>query len=277
MVMLTAQISTVFSEEDFDLTRNYFTQLTGNKLPKEKRSLLESRLRNRLNELRLSPRQYLQEVKNNSEEKARFITSLTTHKTEWFREAIHFKFLTDTLKSNENSNFSDSIKIWSAACSTGEEVYSLIMALEEAGVHRYRILGTDISDSCLKKARTGIYEPSQVDLQVPERLRKLYFLRGSEGSTAGLYRVAPQFLSTTKWRSFNLLTSDLPPGITFDFIILRNVLIYFDVLGSVTVIERLLRYLRPGGHLILGLSENLPKALEGVLERVGYSIYRRKE
>jgi chemotaxis protein methyltransferase CheR len=269
----------VFSEEQFELARSIFTELSGNQLKDEKRALVESRLRKRLLDTGLSIDEYLQTIQVNQEEQSIFISSLTTHKTDWFREPVHFGFLRDVvcgkIQTKKEKADAKSWTIWSAASSTGEECYSLAMTLEDLSGVDYRILGTDISESCLEKATKGVYPRDVVDKQVAHATKVKYFLRGSGAENKNLYRISPEISKNIKFRHFNLVDSTLTASVEFDFIFLRNALIYFDEQGSHAIIERLMHYLRPGGFFIVGLSETIKHAERLGLKRLENSVYQK--
>jgi len=261
---------TGFSEEDVRALREFFFNLTGNRLGPDKRTLIESRLRKRLVVTGLANADYLELLESSDVERAEFITALTTHKTDWFRERVHIDFVASQAATSKARG---PITIWSAACSTGEEVYSIGMALEEAGVRDFRILGSDISRDCVQRAASGIYKQEQVDNQVPEAMKRRCFLRGKTAGNAGFYRLKREYRGKTKFIEFNLVDSSLKANVRFDFILLRNVLIYFDQETGSKVVERLCEYLKPGGYLIFGLSEAVTKPERFGLKKVGNSIF----
>ncbi len=280
--------SKLFSDEEFLNLTNLFINLTSNKFSSDKRTLLESRLLKRLNETNLTPAEYITFLNNNNEEKEQFISALTTHKTDWFREPIHIDFTINEIKRLYKNKPNEQILIWSAACSTGEELYSICMRMYQEQFTQFKILGTDISQQCLQNGNAGLYSEHQVENQVPDYLRKIYFKKLSTSSLKqnsensnntkddgkSVYQISNQFKKHIKWRQYNLLESNLSGNVLFDFIYLRNVLIYFDQKTLHQAIKRTLRYLKPGGFIIIGLSENITFYGELDLKRVGNSIYR---
>jgi chemotaxis protein methyltransferase CheR len=269
-------ISQLFSDSEFEELGRLFVELTGNKLGKDKRNLLESRLSKRLLETGLSPSALLERVKRDAIERELFISVLTTHKTDWFRESVHLDFLTQTIESVGKPRKAHPLLIWSAACSSGEEVYSICMALLSSGTSDFRILGSDISESCLEKARSGTYGIDQVNLQVPLTLKTRFFIRSDLKAGSPCYQVQPMLMEHIKWRKFNLKGGSLPGEVRFDFIFIRNVLIYFHAHDIDLIIRNICRYLKPGGFLITGLSENITTENHLNLRRVGNSIYRHE-
>lgn len=263
------------TDRDFDEMRALFTSLTGNKFGSEKRSLLESRLRKRLFETGLSANKYLTLLESDQSELENFISSLTTHKTDWFREPPHFDFLKRTIAAKRSAFTARPLSIWSAACSTGEEVYSLAMTAVEEGLPSVRILGTDISQACVNHAQSGIYAKDIVDRQVHPAVKQRYFTQSRSPENRGSYRVSAELRALAKWRTHNLIESELPAPIEFDFVFLRNVLIYFDADTAFEVVRRLVRYVKKDGYLVVGHSENVLRAKELDLSRVDNSIYRK--
>lgn len=261
------------SDKEFNDIRDYFNSVSGNKLGDEKKSLVEGRLRKRLVATGLSVKDYLNHVKEDKAEQAEFISSLTTHKTDWFRENLHFEFLKNKLIERRKNNINEDFMVWSAACSTGEEVYTLVMSLVENNVHNFRILGTDISEACLKTAQEALYERNKVHQQVPVHLKNKYFFKSETKKFDELFKFDPQYNNRIKWRAFNLKESELQSNVKFDFIFLRNVLIYFETEDCHLIVKRLLNYLKPGGHFVVGLSETVPRYEKLGLKRVENSVY----
>lgn len=266
--MAVSDDTKLFSDEHLLTIREYFRNLTGNRLGPDKRALIESRLRKRLIATGLEQSEYFKLLERSEEERAEFITALTTHKTDWFRERIHLDFV-----AREAASRNGAVSVWSAACSTGEEPYSIAMSLDAAGVRDYRILGSDISRDCVQRAAAGIYKHDQVDQQVPDAIKRRFFLRGTGPGNAGLYRIKEEYRNKTKFIEFNLIESSLKAAFRFDFILLRNVLIYFDQESGHEIVKRLCAYLKPGGYLILGLSEAVPRPENIGLQKTGNSIF----
>ncbi|HUA98711.1 MAG TPA: CheR family methyltransferase [Terracidiphilus sp.] len=204
---------------------------------------------------------YLFDPRRAKGELVHLIDAVTTNKTDFFREARHFEFLTAKALPDLTSGGTSGreVLVWSAGCSTGEEPYTLAAVLSEyAAVHpgfRFRILATDISTAVLEKARLGVYS-SEAAQAVPAALRKKYFMRGREpGSTR--VRVAPELRSLVEFRRLNFMDSDYGLQEKADAIFCRNVIIYFDRPTQERILARLTRYLAPGGYLFVGHSETL--------------------
>lgn len=239
----------------------------GLNLTEDKDILLDTRLSRRVSQLGLeSFSEYAKLVKNDPNELQACIELLTTHKTEWFREFIHFQWLKEQLpKLSAKGN---RIQVWSAACSSGPEVYSLLFLLLREGFrhNQFRILGTDISTNILQKAESLPDHPdfqSQVDqllLKVPNKESLLEEIKLSLNHSL-------------KFREFNLKDGELPFRFQFDVIFLRNVLIYFNRPTIQRVCLNLGKYLKPDGHLVIGLTESLHGEVPE-FKFLGNSIYQ---
>lgn len=241
--------------------------VSGINLHSGKEFLMETRLSARLRDLGLDTLDdYLRLMREDSEEAQHCIEMLTTHKTEWFREIVHYQWLKKELPRMRAAG--GEVKIWSAACSTGPEIYSVLFLLLREGLDpaRFRLLGTDISRPVLAAAETL---PSTAEFA-----EQLACLRARVPSGRNVEDEVRRALETSlKFREFNLVESSLDSSVQFDVIFLRNVLIYFDRPTVVRVCQRLARNLKPGGHLILGLSETLYGEIPELVS-IGQSIYR---
>jgi len=202
------------------------------------------------------------------------IDALTTNHTSFFREKAHFDFLTSELLPIWKTK--SQIRIWSAACSSGEEPYTILMTLGEAlgvsGLERVEVLATDISTRVLEVAQRAVYMDERFR-DVPRSVLSRYLLRG-EGKAAGHYRVKPNLVSRVKFRRMNLIER-FPSLPSFDVIFCRNVMIYFDRETQEALVNRLAACLEPGGYLFIGHAESLTGIGHG-LEYIRPAIYRRK-
>jgi chemotaxis protein methyltransferase CheR len=201
------------------------------------------------------------------------INALTTNHTSFFREQAHFEFMRDTFLPEHKDR--QHIDIWSAACSSGEEPYTIAMCLAEelgpAVYEKVRIIATDISTQVLTKADRGVYPAERFEGVSDIRLRK-FWLRG-EGDWAGWYRVKKDLRALVKFQRFNLLGTESDPG-RFQLIFCRNVMIYFDKPTQQRVVQRLAGCLDPGGYLFTGHSESLTGIDHG-LEYIKPAIYHK--
>lgn len=179
------------------------------------------------------------------------VESLTTNETSWFRDSQPFQALVDhvvpTLRAE--ALVPGSLRVWSAACSSGQEPYSIAMQLaEHVPDVDVRILATDLSGTMVERARAGRYSQLEVNRGLPAAMLVKHFARvGTE------WEVAAGVRSRVTFQRHNLL--DTPPAGPFDVIFLRNVLIYFDLATKREVLARARRALRPGGFLLLGAAE----------------------
>lgn len=265
------------TEEAFMDFAEFVTRRLGIRMPKSKLLLMQTRLLKRLRELGIdSFEEYhvrLFEGSDSQEEQRCFIDLITTNKTDFFREPEHFHYLTNTLLSNSASSH---FQVWSAGCSSGEEVWSLALTLAE---HQrttpnfdFEIIGSDISEKVLHLARDAIYEASRIQV-IPLELRRRWLLRGRP-PMANLIRIAPELRAKAQFRKLNLMDANYPIPGSLDLIFFRNVMIYFDQPTQLGVLERLCRHLKPGGHLFISHTETI---LQGQLplDQVAPSIFRR--
>ena len=255
------------SDRDFPRFSKLIYDSCGIKLPPHKKSMLETRLRKRIRALNMSSfdeyTQYLFGSTNMSNELVHLIDVVTTNKTDFFREAAHFDYLSlvalPKLLGSSVAGVKRPLHIWCAGCSTGEEAYTLAMVLSEfAGSvenFQFSILATDISTQVLKKAQLGIYSSERAE-PIPLELKKKYLMRGT-GEQQGSLRVIPELRSLVTFRHLNFLADDFQIEQTIDVIFFRNVMIYFDRPTQEKLLNRFVGKLRSGGYLFLGHSETL--------------------
>jgi chemotaxis protein methyltransferase CheR len=269
-------------EAEFRRLAEFIQGHCGIRMPEAKRILVESRLRKRLRALGLSSfRAYCDLVfgARGEAERLHLVDALTTNKTDFFREPQHFEYLVRTalpqLVRDTGAGVRRPLAAWSAACSTGEEPYTLAMVLSEVAEglpgFRFQILATDISIRVLEHARRGVYAGDRV-APVPAPLRKKYLLR-SRDPQKDLVRVDPEVRACVKLRRLNLLDDDFGLRELQDVVFCRNVMIYFDRETQEGVLNRLCRHLAPGGYLFLGHSESI-NGLKVPLRPVAPTIYR---
>jgi chemotaxis protein methyltransferase CheR len=251
------------SDEQFKFLSHYLGTRYGLRVPPEKRILLESRLISRLNSLKMQTiEEYLDYTfnsKSSNDEYQFFIDQITTHKTFFFRENYQFDFLSGNLNNylHKRGNGSNQIAIWSAGCSTGEEVYTLGMVLNEKKKDipslDFKLVGTDISIPSLKKAARGVFTHELENL--PERFKEKYFApidyKGHPALQFGNHEIKSKIQLGVL--NLNNKTYNLPH--VFDFVFCRNVTIYFDAKTRNEVLTRIVERIRPGGYLFLGHSE----------------------
>lgn len=269
------------SVRDLERLRRLIYQHSGITLSTEKKLMLEGRLRRRMARLNIgSYRQYCEYVFDDAgheaQELVHLIDVVTTNKTDFFREKVHFDFLTSQALPQLTARADGrELLIWSAGCSTGEEPYTIAMVLSEYRQShpgfRFRILATDISTAVLERAERGVFH-SDVVQPVSRDLLHRYFMR-SRDSDSGLLRVIPELRGTIEFRRLNLM-EDFGLGEPADAIFCRNVIIYFDRPTQERLLARLSRQLVAGGYLFLGHSESLHQ-MDIQLAPVAPALYRK--
>jgi chemotaxis protein methyltransferase CheR len=271
---------TQLTPEQFARFGAFIHRATGIRMREGKVTLLSNRIRRRLKALGIeSFEDYYGLLTRHAlpGELEHFIDAVTTNETFFFRTGGHFDwfaggFLDDLLARQAQGRHDRSLRAWSAACSSGEEVYSLAICIAEAGPRlagwRIELLGTDISETMLAAARRGIYPARSVEQVSPERLQRHF--APVPGRTE--WEVAPPVRWACSFRRHNLLEPlDAPPQ---DCIFVRNVMIYFDRESKVAAVRNLVAALAPGGHLVVGPADGISDLLGG-LERRSTFLYRK--
>ena len=277
-------------EEEFRLFRDLIHRHTGIWLREGKEVMLASRLARRLRHHGMASfadyYDYVQRCQDGGRELSELINCVTTNKTAFFREAHHFRCLTgvvvpETLAHNRRATDPHSLRIWSAACSTGEEPWSIAITLLEARQRNavlrgwdLRVVASDIDTAVLETARRGIYAEEEV-AEVDVALQKKYFLRGRD-ERAGSVKVKKEVAALVQFQRINLMDSTWLLEGVFDAIFFRNALIYFRQETQDLFLRRMIRRLKPRGYLFLGHSEHIPW-LHDVLEPLQQTVYRLRE
>jgi chemotaxis response regulator CheB/chemotaxis methyl-accepting protein methylase len=245
-----------------------------------RRDILVSNIERRLMLLQCkSLDQYLERARNDQTEWKRMISALTIHTTSWFREMPHFELLKDVLVAFVAQNEKRPFRVWSAACSTGEEVYSAALVLEYFKMthpgFEYEVHGSDIDPVSVEIAKKAIYQSKTVLPSVP-----LEFHRGvmvGSGRTVGYLTLSPEIRKVCKFKTDSLdQLSQKPVMDKYDWIFCRNVLIYFSEDKVATIIRSLKERLNFDGILCLGHSEAQTRAPEG-LTLIGPSSYQFRD
>ncbi len=270
-----ADESESLSSRDFERFSALAKQKFGLDLRKGKEELVSARLRKKLRELSMvsfSDYFKLVEADRSGETLIGLIDALATNHTSFFREPAHFDFL--RRRALPELQARDRFNVWSAACSSGEEPYSIALALLEAlgaqAGRQVRILATDISTKVLKLASAGVYAAERITALDP-KLQRSYFLRG-ERQSEGLFKLRPEVREMVEFRRLNLV-EPLPALGPFSLIFCRNVMIYFDVATQETLVNRLAACLEPGGYLFVGHAESLT-GIRHPLDYVQPAVYR---
>ncbi len=253
------------TDKDYTFIRDLIYRETRINLGDSKRELVSARLGKRLRANNLgSYTEYCQMLQShsNSGELYHLIDAISTNHTFFFREINHFNFLNShILPSFVNGQLGGGkeLKIWSCACSTGEEPYSLAISLEEyLGQQKsfdWSIQCSDISNRVLDFASKGIYDQDRLN-GVKKEWMKRYFQKG-EKQMEGYYRVRPEISRKLKFQRLNLFAANYPWHQKFQVIFCRNVMIYFDRETQQELVGRLAQHLIPGGYLLIGHAESL--------------------
>lgn len=265
--------ATTFSESQLDLLRHIVRDRLGINLPREKDYLLISKFSRMAQDRGFTDIEaFLADLRRESHENEIALAKhLTTNHTFFFREAAHFEILTTLLLANRAISFP---RIWCAANSTGEEVYTIAIVLCEAGYRDFILLGSDINLEVLKLSRRGEYKGERLREMPPHLIRKYFSQTDSSGG--GTFQVRPDMLRRVLLKRLNLL-DNLEFEQKFNVIFCRNVLIYFDLEIQRQVVRNLLKNLESGGYLFLGHSEPLLDAeLLSHVRSVGTSVYQKK-
>ena len=272
-----------FSDADFRSLAQIARERTGIALADSKRDLVYGRLSRRLRALGMSSfrqyREYLQGAEGEREIE-KFINSISTNHTKFFREVHHFAHfrlnVAEAFVDAANGGRGKRLRVWSAGCSTGEEPYSIALVLkhEIANIERYdaRILATDIDTEVLAKGSAGEYADTALD-EIPRRFWT-HLHTPDNAAKAARIAMGQEVRSLITFRRLNLIEHWPFKGL-FDAIFCRNVLIYFDNATKAALVDRFVSQIRPGGWLYLGHSESLIKSHPG-LRLVGRTIYRRE-
>lgn len=275
-----------FEQHHFEFIARLVYRLAGISLPPHKVEMMYSRLARRLRELGLVDFDAYcarLEADEHGEELGALINALTTNLTSFFRERHHFDHLAsvtlpETRELPRRKAGKVRLRIWSAGCSSGEEPYSIAMAiamsLSSLAEWDPRILATDIDTRMLETACRGTYSAEVVD-DLPAPMRNRFFRRisSADAKEARPWSVSDETRRLIVFKPLNLM-EPWPMKGPFDAIFCRNVLIYFDRAGRSQIVDRFANLLRPRGFLYLGHSENL----HGVSRRfslAGSTIYRR--
>ena len=272
-------------DAEFDALRELMYRETGVSLSETKRALMCSRLARRLRGLDIHSYddyiRFLSEADPDGEELQKLVNSLTTNKTDFMRESHHFDFLRDVIIPEAQQRAAAGgprrLRIWSAACSQGDEPYSIAMtvlaSLPNVNSWDVKILASDINTEVLATAEAGKYPLEKLD-PLPEDWKRRYLLRGS-GGDPGTCQIHPEVKRLITFRQINL-TGPWPYRTKFDVIFCRNVIIYFDQETRERLLKRLGSQLNDSGYMMLGHSENSPW-LAQTFESLGQTIFRRRK
>jgi chemotaxis protein methyltransferase CheR len=248
---------TVFlTDADFEQYRNLIYNESGIHFTATNRSILESRLKERLREKEVaSVKDYFAVITKDQGELKSFLDSITTNLTRFFRNQAHFDAMEHhvipELINIKKASGNNIIKIWSAGCSTGEEPYTIAMLMSEIlpSPWKYEVIASDLSLKCLMIAKEGFYKDAQI-VGIPDAYLKKYFEKVDGG-----YKVIPELQSKIRFDYHNLKHEAGMRGL--DVIFCRNVIIYFDDVAQTAVINRFWDAMAPKSFLFIGHSESL--------------------
>ena len=268
------------SEKDYKRISKFVYENYGIKLYPNKKVLVRSRLQKRLVTLGMkSFKDYCDFALNvdNNNEADHMIDRLSTNKTDFFREADHFDYLTGTMLIQYLiESGKQQIRVWSAGCSSGEEAYTIAMVLDAQKPRipqfDFEIYGSDISNTALKAASKAIY-PINIIEPIPEQYKKKYLLRSKDKNKQQI-RIASNIRKKVVLFKHNLLSEQNPFKQPLDIIFCRNTIIYFDKETQEKVIGQLISNLNPGGYLFLGHSESLINT-NFTLKNVFPAVYKK--
>ena len=244
------------TDADFEAYRSLIYNESGITFTPTNRSILESRLKDRLRDKNFGTvSEYFSVISKNKEELKGFLDSITTNLTRFFRNQAHFdafeNHVIPELKKIKQPKGDTTIRIWSAGCSTGEEPYTIAMLMTEilSPPWKFEILASDLSLQCLMIAREGFYADSKM-AGVPDNYLKKYFEKMEGG-----YKVKPDLQTKIRFDYHNLKNDSGQKNL--DVIFCRNVIIYFDEAAQANVINRFYNALGPKSFLFIGHSESL--------------------
>jgi len=261
-----------FSSGDFERVRKLIYQHAGIALSPVKQDMVYSRLARRLRATgKQSFAQYLDDLeKSGGDEWERFVNALTTNLTSFFREPHHFPIFAEHLQKLGSKR---PIRVWCSAASTGEEPYSIAIAVAEtfgSNTSHVSIIASDLDTNVLATAQKGIYPVERVEKLSPERLRK-FFLRGT-GNQEGYVSVRPELKQLIQFQRINLLDASYSVKGPLDIIFCRNVMIYFDKPTQYKILSRFAPMLQNDGLLFAGHSESFLHASD-LFKSLGKTVY----
>src|ERR1700736_2011388 len=256
-----------FTDSDFHALRTLVKEMTGINLAESKRELVYGRVSRRLRALSLSTFGAYRELLESGDgsELGAFCNALTTHLTFFSRQSHHFDYLRDGFLAGRRNagRRSERIRIWSSACSSGEEPYSIAMTIMETipdwQKWDIKILATDLDSDILARAQRGRYTADRVKGLDQKRLSR--FFAETRDGTERVYQVVPEIAQMITFKQINLM-HELPMSGPLDAIFCRNVVIYFDKDTQRGLFSRMAKLQRPGNLLFLGHSETLFKVSE---------------
>lgn len=277
------------TDEEFKFIKDLMYKETGIFLADHKKIMVQSRLNSRARMHKMqNVSEYIRGLQADRKffqsELTELINRITTNKTDFFRENHHFEFLKETffpsveekaLKSGKKQ-----LRIWSSACSTGEEPYTIAVTCAEYFMHKpgwdIKIYASDIDTNVVQTAQEGIYKADRLE-PVSEALKKRYFLKVKDlsGRNQDTYQVKPEIKSMIEFHKVNLLETPYPIREKMDCIFCRNVIIYFDKPTQKKIFENFEHVLKDRGLLVIGHSETL-FGISEAYKFLGHTVYQKK-
>ncbi len=250
---------------EFTLFTKYILDISGIALTRGKEYLVETRLNPLIEELGCSSYQELYEKAKSDFKKEiekKIIDAISTNETYFFRdkspfELLQFKIIPDIIDkhSKTKSRLKPSIRLWSAASSTGQEIYSIAMALDEINVtpknYNIKLLGTDISDAAIAKASYGKYNKFEVARGLDKKRLDKYFIKENDS-----WKIRDELRAMVQFKKLNLMKPFIGLG-KFDIVLCRNVMIYFTSEDRRKIYSKIANVLEPNGYLLIGSTESL--------------------
>ena len=272
-------MTTTFTPEEYKNFQVFLESACGIVLGENKHYLVSSRLTRLMRDNNIGT---LQELVDNlgraasMKLKTQVIEAMTTNETLWFRDTYPFEVLTKTIFPEYRAANKNALRMWSAACSSGQEPYSISMSADEYALHnpgfRVDITATDISQAILNEAKEAKYDALALARGLSEERKRRYF-----SAIGNQWQVNANIRSRVNFRECNLMQSYATLG-KFDVIFCRNVLIYFSAESKKDILNRMAESLNPRGFLMLGASESIAQycdAFEMVRANTGV-VYRLK-
>lgn len=269
------------SSEEYDTFKVFLERACGIVLGDNKHYLLTSRLNRIMLEQGIdSFRALMGRMDRDTRLRERILDAMTTNETSWFRDRYPYDLLKDHVIPELTGQRINPIRIWSAACSTGQEPYSISMTIQESQQQRpgslmgtsVEIVATDISPTVLSEARAGVFDSLAISRGLTPERRDRFFLPAKDGKS---WEVRPEIKQRVRFRDLNLMNSYGSLG-KFDVVYCRNVLIYFSTDLKRDILKRIAGVLKPQGYLFLGGSESIANySDEFEVVRVGGGVVYR--
>ena len=279
-------VSYDISKQEFELIAKFVYDQVGIHLSEQKINLVKGRLSKRLRyfDFTTFTEYYEYLVNDESGEELLMLTNeISTNVTSFFREPSQWEYLEKELKNIENNSKDKKIRIWSAACSSGQEPYTIAMFLlnnlKNPALWDIKILATDISEEILLKAAKAVYSEDDVK-GLPKNMVIKYFdkiKKEIKGQSIFEYKIKENIKSMITFRKFNLVHSSykIIKDETFDLIFCRNVMIYFDAITKKNVVLNLISKIKKNGHFLIGHSESLVSMNKNDIKLQAPYIYKK--